>query len=150
MSPQLALNRDGEWAWDGVTVTHQGTRRFLFEHLVLDDRDGLIVRCGSDRSSVEVEDVPFIVRSVRIPEEEHTPEEIRIVPQDGTVEPLNLRVLRIGPDNALYTRVRAGRGGGPFDARFSRAAFHMLAEFIGETGAGRFILKFKGCSYLIG
>ncbi len=148
MSPQLALNRDGEWTWDGATVTHQGTRRFLFEHLVLDDRNGLIVRCGSDRSTVDVEDVPFIVRSVRVPEEEHTAEEIRIVLQDGTVEPLNLRVLRTGPDNALYTRVRAGRGG-PFDARFSRAAFHMLAEFIGETGDGRFILKFKGNSYLI-
>ncbi len=97
-----------------------------------------------------MEDVPFIVRSVRIPDTEHTTEEIGIVLQDGTVEPLNLQALRIGPDNALYTRVRPGRGGGPFDARFSRAAFHMLAELIGETTAGRFILTFKGNTYLIG
>ncbi len=149
MSHQLALNRDGEWTWDGAMVTHAGTRRFLFEHLVLDNQDGLLVRCGSDQTPVEVEDVPFIIRSVHIPKEEHNTEGIGIVLQDGTEENLNLQSLRIGPANALYTRVRAGKRGGPFDARFSRAAYHLLSECIEETGDGRFILRFNGNAYLI-
>lgn len=149
MSPRLALNRQGEWTWDGVEVTHPGTRRFLFEHLVREDDAGLVVRCGSDQAPVEVEDVPFVIRSVDIPAAENTPERISVMLQDSTEEPLNLKSLRIGPDNALYARVQGGRRGGPFEARFSRAAFHMLAECIDETGAGRYILRFRGNAYLI-
>jgi hypothetical protein len=149
MPHHLALNRNGEWTWDGVEVTHTGTRRFLFEHLVLDSVDGLVVRCGADQTEVEVEDVPFIIRSVHIPTAEQTATEIRVVLQDGTAEPLNLRSLRIGPANALYTRVQGGRRGGPFDARFSRSAYHMLADCIEETADGRFILRFRGNAWLI-
>lgn len=149
MSPRLALNRQGEWTWDGVEVTHPGTRRFLFEHLVREDDAGLVVRCGSDQAPAEVEDVPFVIRSVDIPAAENTPERISVMLQDSTEEPLNLKSLRIGPDNALYARVQGGRRGGPFEARFSRAAFHMLAECIDETGAGRYILRFRGNAYLI-
>ena len=149
MSHRLALNRDGEWTWDGIEVTHPGTRRFLFEHLVREQGDELVVRCGSDQTTVEVEDVPFIIRSVHIPTAEHTAAEISVVLQDGTEEPLNLRSLRIGPANALYTRVQGGNRGGPFDARFSRSAYHMLSECIEDTGDGRFILRFRGKACLI-
>ena len=149
MSHRLALNRDGEWMWDGVEVIHPGTRRFLFEHLIRDEDGDLIVRCGSDQTAVELEDVPFVVRSVNIPGEDSPTEPISVVLQDGTEEPLNLRTLRIGAENALYTRVQATGRGGPFDARFSRAAFHLLSECIAETGDGRFMLRFQGNAYLI-
>ena len=149
MQRRLGLNRDGEWTWDGIEVTHPGTRRFLFEHLIQDGPERLVVRCGSDQTPVEVEDVPFIIRSVNIPAEEHTADRIRIVLQDGSEEPLNLRSLRVGPANALYARVQGGGRGGPFDARFSRAAYHLLSDCIEETGAGRFVLHYGGSAYLI-
>ena len=149
MSPRLALNRDGEWTWDGVEVTHPGTRRFLFEHLIREQHAGLVVRCGSDHTPVEVEDVPFVIRSVNIPAKENTPERISVILQDGSEEPLNLKSLRIGPHNALYARVQGGRRGGPFEARFSRAAYHLLSACIDETGAGRYMLRFRGDAYLI-
>lgn len=149
MSPRLALNRDGEWTWDGIEVTHPGTRRFLFEHLVREQGDELVVRCGSDQTTVELEDVPFIIRSVHIPGDEQTTGQIVVILQDGSQEPLNLRSLRIGPGNGLYARVQGGNRGGPFDARFSRAAYHLLSECIEETDSGRFLLRFNGNAYLI-
>lgn len=135
--------------WDGVEVTHPGTRRFLFEHLIRDEGDELFVRCGSDQTEVEVIDVPFIIRSVHIPREEHSTERIVIILQDGSEERLNLPSLRIGPAAALYTRVQGGGRGGPFDARFSRAAYHLLSECIEETGDGQFMIRFQGNAYLI-
>lgn len=149
MSHRLALNRDGEWTWDGVEVTHPGTRRFLFEHLVRERSGDLVVRCGTDETAVQVEDVPFIIRSVHIPGDRQTIREIIVILQDGSQEPLNMRSLRIGPGNALYTRVQGGGRGGPFDARFSRAAYHLLSECIEETGTGGFMLRFGGNAYLI-
>lgn len=149
MEGRLAIDRNGEWVCDGVQVTHPGTRRFLFEHLVRDEEGTLLVRCGADSRAVDVADVPFIVRAVRLPGPDDPAGEIQVVLQDGARETLNPESLRIDGEGALYVRVQAERPGGPYEARFSRPALHTLGEQIEEDGEGRFVLRFRGKAWLI-
>ena len=66
---------------------------------------------------------------------------------DGTEEPWNPSESRVGKGGALYTAVKRGQDGGPYEARFHRHAQIALAPVLdvdadGKAGAhigGRFV-----------
>jgi hypothetical protein len=61
-------------------------------------------------------------------------------------ETLDPSTLKVGKDNVLYCRIRKGI----FPARFSRAAYYRLAQWIEEdAGAGSFYLTLNGNRYTI-
>ena len=57
---------------------------------------------------------------------------------DDSTETLEPAGLRVGKDNVLYCTVKAGR----FPARFNRAAYYQLSEYI-EEGEDGFYLKLE-------
>jgi hypothetical protein len=98
-----------------------------------------VLNNGFDWTYVEVEDVPFFIRSVRIGDGCATVEL-----SDGTEEPLAATALRVGHRGALYTKVKRGR----FDARFNPGAQTALAPLLDEGPAGVEIVV-SGHRYLI-
>ena len=70
--------------------------------------------------------------------------DVMIFLSDDSQEELSPETLHVGSENILYCRVKQG----VFPARFTRAAYYQLAEFIIE-GDGGFYLPLKGEKHLI-
>ncbi|MBI2879417.1 MAG: DUF1285 domain-containing protein [Candidatus Rokubacteria bacterium] len=130
------IDRDGVWLHEGREVTHPGVLQNLFANLAR-DADGHCLRLGPRRIPVEVDDTPFVVVRLEIPEiQADRIEPITLVLSDGSREPLDPRSLWIGPGNVPYCRVK----GGTFEARVSLPAWLQLAERIEEDAAGEPVL----------
>ncbi len=134
----LRLDREGRWWHEGDPVEHDGLRRALFRWLDRLEDGRFVLRLDEERFAfVEVEDTPFIVRTLDL---ETTSKEVRITLHlnDGREEELAYGSLSVAPDNALTCEVY-----GRFRARFSRGAYYLLGELIEETDAG-FSLRAAG------
>jgi hypothetical protein len=131
------IDRDGVWRHEGQEVTHPGVLRNLYANLRV-DAEGHYLQVGPARIPVEVDDAPFVVMRVDGPGSSVDPaESLRIYLTDGMDEALDPASIWIGPHEAPYCRVKAGR----FHARFSVAAWLQLARLVEEEpGSGRPIL----------
>ena len=142
----LRLDREGRWWHEGQIVEHRGLARALTRWI---DRlpDGrFIVRLDAERFAyVDVEDAPFIVATVLL-DREADGVHVSLQLSDGSSEELAYETLSVGPDNALYCEVKAGR----FSARFSRAAYYLLGELIEEAEGGGFGLHAAGGVWPLG
>ncbi len=128
----LRLDREGRWWHEDRQVEHQGLARALHRWLDRLDDGRYVVRLDEQRFAyVDVEDAPFSVLSVTM---ERPDGELMVTAHlsDGSDEELAYGTLSVGQLNALYCRVKQKR----FRARFTRAAYYLLAEHIEETEAG--------------
>ena len=129
----LRLDREARWWHEGERVSHPRLAAAL--HRWLDQReDGrYIVRLDAQRYAyVEVEDVPYLVRSIAIESTAAEEVELRASLSDGSEEILEATSLRVGAHDALYCAVKGGR----FPARLSRAAQLQLAPLLAESEGG--------------
>ncbi len=131
------IDRDGAWRHEGQEVTHPGVLGNLYANLRVDEQ-GHYLQVGPARIPVEVEDAPFVVTRVETSSPVRDPaHSLRIQLTDGTAEALDPATVWIGPREAPYCRVKAGR----LHARFSVAAWLQLARFVEEeAGTGRPVL----------
>jgi hypothetical protein len=129
----IRLDRDGRFWHEGGEVTHAGLRAAFYRWLDRNPDGRWVLRLDERRFVyLDVEDAPFVVRSLRWEDE-------RAIARlsDGTEEPLSCATLRLGGGTAY---VGVARGGGRFEARFSTAAWNVLAERLVEEG-GRLYLE---------
>jgi hypothetical protein len=124
----IRIDKDGVWFYRGQEMFRREIVNLFYEHLKQDDLGEYLIDLGEDRCYVDVEDAPFVVRSVQTgPVERGTsPACLLLSLSDDTLEPLDPETLRIGEDNVMYCRVKCGI----FKTRFSRAAYYQLAERI--------------------
>jgi tRNA threonylcarbamoyladenosine biosynthesis protein TsaB len=141
----LRLDREGRWWHEGSIIEHPRIARML--HLWLDRRDdGRYVLRFDERDEtlfayVEVEDAPYVVRTVELDKGAAGHVEVHLRLSDESVEELDYGSLAVGEDNALYCRVKQGR----FDARFSRQAYYLIGELVEEDPlSGGFALRAVG------
>jgi tRNA threonylcarbamoyladenosine biosynthesis protein TsaB len=141
----LRLDREGRWRHGGSVIEHPRIARML--HLWLDRLDDgrYVVRFDERDESlyayVEVEDAPFVVRTVELDKGPAGHVEVHLRLSDESVEELDYASLGVGADNALYCRVKEGR----FDARFSRQAYYLIGELVEEDPlSGGFALRAVG------
>lgn len=131
---RLRLDRDGRWWHEGTLVQHQRLAAALHRWLDRLDDGRYVVRLDEARYAyVEVEDAPYLVRTLDLSGEE----QVRLTLSDGSEETLAPATLAVGGDDALYCRVKGGR----FEARFSRAAHNTLAQQVEEDGESGFALR---------
>ena len=131
----LRLDRAGRFWHQGVEVTHPRLRQALLRWLDVRDDGRDIVRLDAQRYAyVDVEDAHLRALSAR-----WDGDRVRLVLDDGSEEELAYDSLAIGPDDALYCRVRGGR----LRARLTTAAHQALAERIEEVPGG-FALRAAG------
>lgn len=140
----LRLDRQGRWWHEGDPVEHEGLRRALFSWLDRLEDGRYILRLDEEQFAyVEVEDTPFIVRTIEL---ETTRQGVRVFirTNDDQEEELAYGTLAMAADNALTCEVR-----GRFSARFSRGAYYQLGELIEESEEG-FSLRAAGQLWPVG
>jgi len=123
----IKIDRDGVWYYNGGEMFRKDIVNLFYEGLKRDESGQYRVELGDDWCFIEVEDVPFVVKAVdKSGSKGEGSERIEIFLNDGSSEILDLSSLLVGKDNVLYCTVKEGE----FDARFSRAAYYQIADYI--------------------
>lgn len=141
----IRIDKEGRWFYQDEEITHRKTYLLYCRHLTRHESGRIILRIGREQCPVEVEDVPFVVKTLDfIPSDGGGLESIWLILNDETRERLDPKTLRIGKDNVLYCQVRSGM----FEARFSRGAYQLLLPFVQQDEkANRFFMNIDGKEY---
>jgi uncharacterized protein len=141
----LRIDKEGRWFFRGEEITHRKTYLLYCRSLTLDESGRVILQIGREQCPVEVEDVPFVVRTLDfVLTEGEDLKSVWLILNDETREELHPETLRIGPDHVPYCRVRAGK----FEARFSRGAYQLLTPYIRhDEKENRFFITIGGRPY---
>ncbi len=141
----LRIDKEGRWFYRGEEITHRKTYLLFSKNLTRDPSGQIIVKVGREQCAVDVEDAPFIVRTIGTKQSATGAiEQIALTLNDESSEPLRPETLHIHADNAPYCRVR----GGMFEARFSTQAYQLLFPFIEHDEKGnRFFITIGGKEY---
>ena len=141
----LRIDKEGRWFSRDEEITHRKTYLLYCRSLTLDESGRVILRIGREQCPVEVEDAPFVVRTLDfVLTEGGDLKSVWLILNDETREELHPETLRIGPDHVPYCRVRSGK----FEARFSRGAYQLLTPHIRHDGKGnRFFITIDGRPY---
>jgi len=139
------IDKEGRWFFQGEEITHRKTYLLYNRHLTRDAAGRIIVKIGQETCPVEVEDAPFVVKTLDfISAEQGGLMSVELILNDESREPLVPETLRIGPDHTPYCRVREGM----FEARFSRGAYQLLIPFIQQDERKKlFFIAIAGKKY---
>jgi hypothetical protein len=128
----IRLDARGRFWHEGALVEHTGLLAALHGWIRRHPDDGrYILTNGYDWTYFTVDDAPFFVRSLRL-----TPEAILLVLSDGSEEGWIPAETRAGGDGALYTAVKRGAAGGPYEAKFTPHAQGALAPLLADGTDG--------------
>lgn len=141
----ILIDKEGRWFFQGEEITHRKTYLLYNRHLTRDEAGRIILRIGQEMCPVEVEDAPFVVKTLEcVTAEQGELESVGLILNDDSREQLIPETLRIAANHIPYCRVR----GGMFEARFSRGAYQLLVPFIQHDEEGnRFFLSVAGKEY---
>lgn len=146
----IRIDKDGVWYYRGAEMFRREIVNFFYQNLKRDESGRYVIELPNDRCYLEVEDAPFVVRSVhRSISETDARATIHLLLSDDSVEPLDPETLRIGNDNVLYCTIKNHS----FDARFLRASYYQMAgdieydedlnDFFIQLNGHRFYIKNK-------
>lgn len=140
----LRLDWQGRFWHEDKLVEHEGVKRALHRWIDQLDDGRFIIRLDAQRYAYfEVEDTPYVVRTVEI-EGNAIERRIFLILSDQSREELDYGSLRENEDGILYCRVKAR-----FDARFMQQAQLLIAQTIEETSVGGFELVANSKRYII-
>ena len=139
----IYIDKEGHWYHRGAEMIHREFIRLFYNNMELDSHGRYVIEWQGQRCYVEVEDTAFVVRSVLFKEGEQPGNDRFILSlSDDTEEELAADTIYVGKDNVLYCSVKDLA----FPARFNRAAYYQLAEYI-EEGNGTYYLPLNGKKY---
>ena len=139
-SGKIFLDKEGRWFHEGVEITHPRTIELFSKSVVKDPSGGYRLQIGKEWAKIEVEDTPYMVRSVEL-----QGDKIFIILNDKSKEELDPNTLSVGENNVLYCRVK----GGEYPARFLRPAFYQIMQFLEEDEKG-YYLAISGKKFYLG
>lgn len=118
----IRLDAEGRFWHQGAEVTHGGLRAALFRWLDRNPDGRYVLRLDAQRFvDLEVEDAPFVVRSLR-----WAGDRALVVLSDGSEEELVLATVRLR-EKVAYAQVK-----GRFEARLSTQAWAALSDRLAE------------------
>ncbi|MEA2014316.1 MAG: DUF1285 domain-containing protein [Thermodesulfobacteriota bacterium] len=143
----IRIDKEGVWYYNGAVMFRKDILKLFFKSLKMDDLGRYLIEFEGDKWLIEVEDTPFIVKTVsRFNKDDSENESIEILLSDSTSEMLNLSTVRVGMDNVLYCSIKNKK----FEARFSRSGYYQIAEFIKyDEDKGSYFLPLNGRMYYI-
>ena len=123
----IRIDKDGVWYYRGVEMLRSDIVNYFYQNLKRDQAGRYLIEMESERCYLEVEDTPFVVKTVhRSISKNNGEESVYLLLSDDTLERLDPHTLWIGNDNVLYCTIKNHQ----FNARFLRAAYYQLAECI--------------------
>ncbi len=132
----IYIDKEGRWFHKGAEMIHREIIRSFYQNMELDSQGRYIINWQGERCYVDVEETPFIVKRVAGQDSGRAGvSRVILYLSDDEKEDLVPETLSFGEDNVPYCRVK----GGIFPARFSRAAYYQLAEFIKEEEGGYYL-----------
>lgn len=143
----IRIDKDGVWYYNGNEIFRDEIVRYFYQNLKRDEAGRYLIELDDDCCYLEVEDAPFVVRAVyRCTGRTDNEDFFNLLLSDYSIEKLNPDSLWAGKDNVLYCSVKENT----FVARFSRASYYQLANFIecGDNEDEYFILL-NGKHFLI-
>jgi uncharacterized protein len=144
----ILISKDGSWYFKGAEMYRKDIVKYFYENLKHNEAGRYYIELENDMASVEVEDVPFVVKAVYRSRSENSGKEFfEIVLNEDSREELLPETLRVGDENVLYCSVKQNR----FTARFSRAGYYQLSQYIEVEGDKdpSYYLLLNGLKYYI-
>jgi uncharacterized protein len=144
---QIRIDKEGVWYYGENEIFRKEIVLLFYENLTQDQSGRYLIVLGNERCYVEVEDAPFVVKSVdrKIPESKNR-ELICLHLSDESREPLDPDTLWVGRENVLYCSIRNAS----LTARFSRAAYYQIANYIEyDTAKDAYFIPLNGQFYYI-
>jgi hypothetical protein len=142
---QVFIDKEGRWYHEGAEMIHRDIIRLFYQHMERDSQGRYIINWNRQRCYVEVEDTAFVVwRVVRTGKEASGNARFVLCLSDDSQAVLSPETLWVGPQNILYCQVRNQS----FPARFSRAAYYQLAQYVLEED-GTYFLPLNGKRYTL-
>jgi len=140
---EIRIDKEGFWYFHGIEMKRFEIVKYLYGYLKKDDQGRYLIEIGNDRCYVNVEDAPFVVKSVDIDSigNEHPPS---LNLSDGSKEVLDSKTsIWIGAGNVLYCNVKNGQ----YPARFSRPAYYEISRYIEyDSDSDQYFLRWKNGS----
>ena len=141
----IFIDKEGRWYHKGAEMIHREFIRLFYKHMELDPQGRYVINWQGQHCWVDVEDTAFVVRRVTFKDGTQAQNAQYLLHlSDDSRESLAPDTLFVGQDNVLYCKVKTG----VFPARFNRAAYYQLAEYIREEG-DTYYLPFNGRKYNI-
>lgn len=141
----IFINKEGRWYHKGAEMIHRDYIRLFYKHMELNSQGRYVINWNGQRCWVDVEDTAFVVRRVTFKDGIQAQNAQYLLHlSDDTREPLTPDTLFVGQDNVLYCKVKNRS----FPARFVRAAYYQLAEYIEKEGE-IYYLPLNGKKYSI-
>jgi uncharacterized protein len=138
-SGKISFRRDGNWYTDEERIDNPRIA-LLFSRSIRRNSDGsYILQVGDERTSITVEDTPYVVKSV----EGDATQGFTLVLNDEQREALDPVLLEVGPDNVLYCCIKNNE----LKARFLRSAYYHLSDCLGMDDDGSFFFDIAGRRY---
>jgi hypothetical protein len=143
----IRIDKDGIWYYRGAEMFRKDIVQLLFRHLRQDENGWYLIELENNRCYLDVEDTPFVIKAInRIISKEKGQDVIYLFMPDDSIEELNPSTLRIGKGNILYC-IMAGSG---FIARFSRASYYQIAEYIEyDSEQDEYYIPLNGHNYFV-
>jgi len=141
----IYIDKEGIWYHKGVEMIHRGFIRLFYENMERDSNGRYVIKWGGEACYVDVEDTAFVVRRViYVHDDQNKNAGFNLVLSDDTEEAMSPDSLFVGEDNVLYGKVKNRS----FPARFNRAAYYQLAQYI-EEDKNTYYLPLNGKKYEI-
>ena len=142
----IFVAKDGKWYHEGAEISHRSIFLWLIQNLEKDEQGQYIVHLNNQKCVLEVEDTPLVVQRVDWSAAEEAGEgKLVLTLNDERQEVLDPASLWLSRENVLYCLVK----GGHIPARFLRAAYYQIANYIDEDEDGTFFLLLNGRKYPI-
>ena len=132
----IFIDKEGHWYHQGAEMVHREFIRLFYKNMELDSQGRYVILWNGKRCQVEVEDTAFVVWRVQYLDGVGAQGARFILTlSDESEETLAPETLFIGAANVLYCRVKKGA----FPARFCRAAYYQIAQYVVEEEGDFFL-----------
>ena len=140
----IRIDKEGNWYYQGLPIIKREIYLHLNRCLRKDPSGKYILLMDGEKCYLEVEDTPYVIKEVRLGAGPQPNPPFFVKLNDETEEELKASTLRVGKDNVLYCKVK----GALYDARFLRASYYRLAQFLLYDGE-RYYLVVGGTKHYL-
>ena len=143
----IRVDKDGVWYFHGAEMFRKDIVDLFYKNMRRDESGRYVIEMANDRCYIEVDDAPYVVKALcKLNSNDTGEESLQILLNNSDLDQLDLTTVRVGADNVIYCSVKDNM----FNARFSRASYYQLADFIEyDSENDSYFINLNNCRYYI-